>query len=961
MSLEHERLKRLFLAAIELPPGSSRTAFVAAAVAEHPELEGRLQSMLAAHDQPMDAIDQPLARLADEVSPFSSRQSPDAPADAATEQPGQILAGRYKLLESVGKGGMGSVWVADQLEPVRRRVAVKLIKAGMDTQQVMRRFEAERQALAIMDHPHIAKVLDGGMTDLGRPFFVMEFVKGVPITDYCDAARLSVAQRLELFIPVCQAVQHAHQKGILHRDLKPSNILVCLYDGRPVPKIIDFGLAKAMHQSLTDATVYTALGVLLGTPLYMSPEQAEINNLDIDTRSDVYSLGVLLYELLTGTTPLERQRFQRAAWDEMMRLIREVDPPKPSTRLSGSGSLPSVAAQRHVEPAALTRQLRGELDWIVMKCLEKDRGRRYESPSGLAEDIRHYLANELVTARPASPWYRWRKTLRRHRTAAIGAALFWLASVAGVITTSIAWREAERQRDQARLRLQQIESANAILTSIFDDLNPQTGELDDEPLRVQLASRLDQAADQLATGLAANDSTTARMQLALARAYRELGFPDRAGSLARKSQQAFSASRGAADRETLRAMSEIAASERDAGRTDVAERWYQEILQLRENHLGERDPDTLGTLMALGACRRERAQLESAIALLRQAAETQRLVLGDDHPDTITSLSELGLAYRDARQFDLAGDLMTRVLAAQRQRHGEEHLETWTAMNNLAVVFRDQGKHSESFALLNEIHRRKLDCLGANHPATLAAKNNLAGAYFQAGQVDVSISLYEELLRDKSRVLGDEHPSTHLTAANLGRNYQSAGRLADALPLLQRAQRASISNPALRWVEPHLAECLADSGRADEAVQLLTDLVSAAHRDLPAGSQELGDRLARLGWFLMVCNLEAYEAAEPPLRDALAIRRALAADHWTTFNASSVLGGALLGQNKLDAAAPLLLSGYEGMRDRREQIPAEAQNRLRDAIVRLRELHLAQGNSDQAQYWSAELNRFDAQ
>ena len=267
---------------------------------------------------------------------------------------------------------MGTVWVAEQTQPVRRKVALKLIKSGMDSKAVLSRFEAERQALALMDHPNIAKVLDGGTTEAGRPYFIMEYVKGIPITKYCDNVQLNIQERLDLFVQVCQAVQHAHQKGIIHRDLKPSNILVCLYDGRPVPKVIDFGLAKAIYQPLTEHTLHTAHGVLIGTPLYMSPEQAEINNLDVDTRSDIYSLGVILYELLTGTTPLERKRFKEAAWQEMLRLIKEEEPPRPSERLSSSDTLPSLAAQRKLEPMKLTRAVRGELDWIVAKALGKE-------------------------------------------------------------------------------------------------------------------------------------------------------------------------------------------------------------------------------------------------------------------------------------------------------------------------------------------------------------------------------------------------------------------------------------------------------------------------------------------------------------------------------------------------------------------------------------------------------------
>jgi len=369
--------------------------------------------------------------------------------------PGSLIAGRYKLIESIGEGGMGSVWMAEQRPPLKRKVAIKLVKAGMDSRLVLARFEAERQALAVMDHPNIAKVFDGGLTEQGRPFFAMEYVKGIPFTEYCDRARLPLRERLALFVPVCSAVQHAHQKGIVHRDLKPSNVLVCLYDGRPVPKVIDFGLAKALHQPLTDRSIYTGHGVVVGTPLYMSPEQAEQNNLDVDTRTDIYSLGVVLYELLTGTTPLEKKRLEKAAYDEVLRLIKEEEPPRPSVRLSGSDRLPALAAQRNIDPRRLQKLLAGDLDWIVMKSLEKERSRRYETASGLARDIERFLGDEAVEACPPSAGYRMRKFVRKHRGQVIAVAAVFAALVAGIIAATwgllrarvaeVAAGESERQ------------------------------------------------------------------------------------------------------------------------------------------------------------------------------------------------------------------------------------------------------------------------------------------------------------------------------------------------------------------------------------------------------------------------------------------------------------------------------------------------------------------------------------
>jgi serine/threonine protein kinase/tetratricopeptide (TPR) repeat protein len=434
--------RSIFIAVLEMEDSSQRNAYLADACGADPALRERVEKLLAAHRAVGGVLDRPL--IEDERT---------SPLRATAEAAGLLIAGRYKLLEEIGEGGMGTVWVAQQTEPIRRRVALKLIKPGMDSRQVLSRFEAERQALALMDHPNIARVLDGGVTDQGRPFFVMEYVKGVPITDYCDQAKLTLQERLKLFVQICQAVQHAHQKGIIHRDLKPSNVLVCLYDGKPVPKVIDFGLAKAIHQSLTEHTLYTAHGLMLGTPRYMSPEQAEFNNLDIDTRSDVYSLGVILYELLTGTTPLEKQRFKDATLQEILRLIKEEEATRPSTKLSGSGSLPTIAAQRSLEPAQLSRAVRGDLDWIVMKSLEKERSRRYETANGLARDIERYLHDDPVEARPPSAGYRFSKFARRNKAVLLTVGLVAAALVVGTMVSTWQAIRATRAENLADARL----------------------------------------------------------------------------------------------------------------------------------------------------------------------------------------------------------------------------------------------------------------------------------------------------------------------------------------------------------------------------------------------------------------------------------------------------------------------------------------------------------------------------
>jgi serine/threonine protein kinase len=442
MHAEFQRVKEIFLSALEKADAAERADYLNEACGKDAALRQQVESLLRKHEHAGSFLERPA------IGPEATGEEMDRAGGTAAEGPGTRI-GPYKLLQQIGEGGMGIVYMAEQEEPVRRKVPLKIIKPGMDSAQVIARFEAERQALAMMDHTNIAKVFDAGTTDTGRPYFVMELVHGAPITKFCDDNQLTPRERLELFVPVCQAIQHAHQKGIIHRDIKPTNVLVTLYDDKPVPKVIDFGVAKAIEQRLTEKTLFTHFGALVGTFEYMSPEQAEMNAFGVDTRSDIYSLGVLLYELLTGTTPLERDRLREAALDELVRLIKEQEPPRRSVRLSSSNSLPKIAAARRTEPAKLSKLVQGDIDWIVMKCLEKDRSRRYATANGLARDVERYLHDEPVEACPPSAGYRLRKFACKYRRPVLLAVSFALLLVVGVVASAWQAMRAARAEGEA--------------------------------------------------------------------------------------------------------------------------------------------------------------------------------------------------------------------------------------------------------------------------------------------------------------------------------------------------------------------------------------------------------------------------------------------------------------------------------------------------------------------------------
>jgi tetratricopeptide (TPR) repeat protein len=842
MAADPRRVKELFVAALDLPDPQARQAFLDQECGTDAELRQRLDVLLKAHDEPASALNQPLAAV--------------GPADTAAYQGpaevvGTVVAGRYKLLEQIGEGGMGTVWVAEQTQPVRRKVALKLIKAGMDSKSVLSRFEAERQALALMDHPNIAKVLDGGTTDSGRPFFIMEYVKGVPFTKYCDDTRLSIAERLGLFVPVCQAVQHAHQKGIIHRDLKPSNILICLYDGQPVPKVIDFGLAKAMHQPLTEHTLYTAHGLMMGTPLYMSPEQAEFNNLDVDTRTDIYALGVILYELLTGTTPLERQRFKQAAWQEMLRLIKEEEPPRPSARLSGSGSLPSVAAQRRLEAVKLTKLVRGELDWIVMKCLEKDRGRRYETANGLARDLGRYLHDEPVEACPPSTGYRLRKFVRKHRaglaTTAALAALLLLGAAVSI------WQavRATRAEAAAQASLAETEAARAAEAE-----QRQLAEAAEQKAR----AAADAESKSKETALSREAETQAVLDFVEKQVFAAARPEGQAGGLGRdvSLRRAIEAALPFVDKSfrdqpfiEARLRMTLGTSFYYLGEAKIAAEQYQTARTIYSKHLGPDDPATLRSMAGLAHSYVDLDRHAEALKLREETLTLRKAKLGLDHPETLQSMNDLARSYATLGRWPEACQLFAEALALRKAKLGPDHPDTLWSMGGLAVSYTGLGRHADALPLFRETLRLRKAVLGPDHSDTLAIMGIMANYYTSLGRYADALPLFEETLARQSVKLGPNHPLTLGNMNNLAWHLATASNMKWRNPprALELAQKAAHSSPQSPTYWGTLGTARYQTGDWKGAIADLEKVIGLRTADDPSNAYE-GFFLAMSHWQL---------------------------------------------------------------------------------------------------------------
>jgi tetratricopeptide (TPR) repeat protein len=791
-------------------------------------------------------------------------------------------------VQPLGSGGMGTVWRAEQEVPVRREVALKVIKPGLGSEAIIARFEAERQALALMDHPHIARVLDAGATAAGRPYFVMELVPGVPITQFCDERGFGLRQRLALFIPVCRAVQHAHQKGIVHRDLKPSNVLVGLYDGQPVPKVIDFGIAKATGAQLTEQTLRTTFGTVVGTLEYMAPEQAELNAVDIDTRADLYSLGVLLYELLTGSTP-RRGRLKDAGLLEVLRLIREQEPERPSVRLAAAATVPDVATARGSAPARLARQVKGDLDWIALKCLEQDRSRRYETANGLARDLERYLADEPVEAGPPKAGYRLRKLVRRHKGPVLPAALVLLTLVAGIVGTTWGLIRADQARRAEAGQRQLAEERNQAAKAKEQEAQAV---LDFFRAHVLAVARPPGPDGGLGVGVSVRDAVqAAEPKIADAFADRPLAE--------------------AAIRSTL------GSTYWQLGEHQAAIAQYERALALRRDHLGADDPETLTTMNNLATAYRNAGQPDRALPLFQQVLVKYQETLGPDHPDTLISLNNLAVAYQDVGQLDQAIPLLERMLAKRRETLGLDHFDTLVTMNNLAGAYEAAGQLEKALPLYEQTLAKQQATLPPNSVYTLMSMGSLARAYQAARQPDKAVALLEQALPKFKEVLGADDPRTLTTMNNLALAYWHAGRRVLALALFEQtlAQRRQKPGP--------------------EHPDTLNSMNNRAY-----ASEQEGD----------------FTNAERLFRESLTIRQRKYADHWATFATQSQLGGCLFGQTKYAEAEPLLVQGYEGLKQREARIPGGAKKSLTDALERLVWLYDAMGRTDRAAVWRQQLS-----
>jgi eukaryotic-like serine/threonine-protein kinase len=849
-----------------------------------------------------------------EATSASSDRAAETTLDGAPALSSGIVIGHYHLLHRIGVGGMGEVWLAEQKEPIRRRVAVKLIKAGMDSREVVRRFEAERQTLALMDHPAIAKVLDADSTPQGVPYFVMEYVAGVPITVGCDKHRLSTRERLELFIQVCDGVQHAHQKAIIHRDLKPSNILVAEVDNKLAPKIIDFGVAKALTQQLSAQTMYTRAGSLVGTPEYMSPEQASSAGEDIDTRTDVYSLGIIFYELLAGAPPLE---LGKVALEEFLRRLREDEPQKPSTKITKGDLTTSteVAQKRRTEPQELAKQLQGELDSIALKALEKERSRRYASASEFAADIRRYLNNEPVLAVPPSLAYRARKFSRRHRAGLLMLTAFALVLVAAAAISIWQGIVARRQRDRADA---EAATAKAVNEFLQDDLLSQAdptkqGGSDSAPdPDIKARTLLDRAAARVSKRFADQPLVESEIQDTIAHAYQGLGLYAEAEQHLHRAYELSAAHQGPDAPRTLDLLMALSGALNTIGKYSDAAATAKTAFEAETRTLGPEDPKTVVAMQNLGALYLYTNQLAEAEPLLKNALEIQTRRNGYDNKDTLNTSDSLAQLYIEESRYDEASAVLAKGLASYRRMFGPDHPFTAREMFGLGKVLQGKGDYAEAEKMFAEALAIDQRTRGKRHPDTLRTAVRLGWTLSDEGKFDEGIHLLENTASDLRETVGPDKYRTLICELYLGVAYDSKG----------------------------------DRAHAEQTLRTTLKGLQALGNDAESDAADAAELLG-----LNLVEQRKYSQAEPVLRQALAYREKGDKDDWQLYRAQAFLGAALSGLKQYAEAEKLLLSGQQGLEQHVSRMPADEKKWIRFSAEQMVDLYSGWGKLAEAEQW----------
>jgi serine/threonine protein kinase/tetratricopeptide (TPR) repeat protein len=819
---------------------------------------------------------------------------------------GEIIAEKYKLIEELGKGGMGIVYKAEQIKPVKRGVALKVIKLGMDTGQVVARFETERQALAVMNHPNIAKVFDAGATERGRPYFVMELVQGVPITEYCDKHKLRTRERLELFMAVCEAVQHAHQKGVIHRDLKPSNVIVSVQENKPVPKIIDFGIAKATGHRLTERTLFTEQGQLIGTPEYMSPEQAEMSGLDIDTRTDIYSLGVMLYELLVGVLPFEPKTIREAGFSEIQRMIRETDPPKASTRLSKLGDTQtSIAEHRRTDPVSLQRQLKGDLDWITMKAMSKDRTQRYASASELASDIMRHLKHDPILASPPSTIYRIRKYVRRHKTGVVAAALVVLAMVIGITGTSIGLVKARLAEKKAKTEAETARQVSDFLVDLFKVSDPSEAKGN----TITAREILDEGANKIATSLQDQPPVQARMMNTIGKVYMNLGLYKQSAPLLENALELRRKVYGENYIEVAESLYNLSLLYTEEAKYDEAESLGKRSFDIREKALGPEHPDTAESLSNLGEIYRKMGKFDEAESFFRRSLDVREKALGPEHTDVASSLNSVANVAQQQGKYDLAEPLYKRALKIWEKVLGQDNLKVANCLNNLALLYWKQDKFEEAEPLYKRCLSIKEKVYGPEHPDVALSLHNLGLLYSTQGRFTEAESLYRRSIRIEEETRGPDHPDVALKLDSLAILFCRHDKFEESIPFFQRSleireKALGPDHPDVAFSLNNLAATYGNLKMHDKIESLFKRALSIREKAYGPDHPLVAASLQNLGHTYF--DMGKFEEAEPLIQRSLSIReKTLGPEHSSIASSLHILATLYRDWKKYDKAEPI--------------------------------------------------------